>query len=364
MLNTQHWRFERKGGTAHPSYPEPAYRTQYSIPLGNQSRACGVPKWCVINYHSEFVNLTNNPEHHFTASICKFNTIAQVAIFLGVFCSVVMDLSHNDGDFIMGLINIILFLAFSGPGGEITPKHEDIITQMLQNIQQALSKFDLNNHTTTYAVCPACHCTYKPWYKKGSLVSIYDEMCCNWPTPESGLCREPLLHKRDGSPKPIKTFIYHHFHDFVSNLLSCQDLEEAMGKACDDLKSDLDNPPPPPPPPRVCERCMAGRVFKDIQGTHTRSSLHWQTWWGPLWVHFQCWFLRYWRDVDSRGKNILQPHIYGVSQPSLWNLLSIGEHVHGWHHSWPQRAKPHRTQSLSKTCNQQSCNVMENGCSL
>ena len=81
-----------------------------------------------------------------------------------------MDLSHNDDDFIMGLINIILFLAFSGPGGEITLKHEDIITQMLQNIQQALSKFDLNNHTTTYAVCPACHCTYKPWYKKGSLV--------------------------------------------------------------------------------------------------------------------------------------------------------------------------------------------------
>ena len=121
---------------------------------------------------------------------------------------------------------------------------------------------------------------------------------------------------------------------------------------------------PHPPPPRVCERCMAGRVFKDIQGTHTRTSLHWQTWWGPLWVHFQCWFLCYWRDVDSRGKNILQPHIYGMSQPSLWNLLSIGEHVHGWHHSWPQRAKPHRTQSLSKTCNQQSCNVMENGCSL
>ena len=176
-------------------------------------------------------------------SICKFDTIAQVAIFLGIFCSVVMDVSRNDGDFIMGLINTILILAFSGPGGEVTPKHEDIIAQMPQNIRQALSKFDLDSHTTTYAVCPACHCTYKPQYNKGSLVSIYDKTCHNRPTLESGLCREPLLRKRDRSPKPIKTFIYHHFHDFISNLLSHQDLEEAMDKTCDNLKSDLDNPP-------------------------------------------------------------------------------------------------------------------------
>lgn len=170
-----------------------------------------------------------------------------MAIFLGVFCSVIVDVSRNDGDFIMGLINIILFLAFTGPGGEISPKHEDIIAQMPQNIQQALSKFDLDSRTTTYAVCPACHCTYKPRYNKGSLVPIYDERCRNRPTPESGPCNEPLLHKSDrqtGLSKPIKPFVYHHFHDYVGNLLSRPDLEEAMDKACDDLKGDLDNPPP------------------------------------------------------------------------------------------------------------------------
>ena len=105
--------------------------------------------------------------------------IAQVAIFLGVSCSIVMDVSCNDGDFIMGLINIILFLAFSGPGSEATPKHEDIIAKMPQNIQQALSKFDLDSCITTYVVCPACHCTYKPQYNKGSLVLIYDKTCHN-----------------------------------------------------------------------------------------------------------------------------------------------------------------------------------------
>jgi Transposase family tnp2 len=163
-----------------------------------------------------------------------------------VFCSVVIDVSRNDGDFILGLINIILYLAFADPAGVLAPKHEDVIAQMPQSIQEALSKFNLDSRTTTYAVCPACHCTYKPRFSKGSLVPIYDDICRNRPTPESDLCMKPLLRKSNdtGSPKPIKPFVYHHFHDFVGNLLSRADLEEAMDKACDDLKNDLSKPPP------------------------------------------------------------------------------------------------------------------------
>ena len=58
---------------------------------------------------------------------------------------------------------------------------------------------------------------------------------------------QPLLCKnndRTWSPKPIKLFVYHHFHDFVGNLLSPPDLEESIDKACDDLKSNLSKPPP------------------------------------------------------------------------------------------------------------------------
>ena len=147
----------------------------------------------------------------------------------------------------MGLINIILYLAFADPAGVIAPKQEDVIAQMPQSIQEALSKFNLDSRTTTYAVCPACHCTYKPRFQKGSLTPIYDEICRNRPTPESGPCMQPLLRKsndRTGSPKPIKPFVYHHFHDFVGNLLSRPDLEESIDKACDDLKSNLGKPAP------------------------------------------------------------------------------------------------------------------------
>jgi hypothetical protein len=132
-------------------------------------------------------------------------------MFLGVFCSVVIDVSRNDGDFIMGLINIILFLAFVNPAGEMTPNHEDIMAQIPQSIREALSKFDLDSRTTTYAVCPACHCTYKPRFSKGSLIPIYDEICRNRPSSESGPCGEPLLRKSNAptalqAPKLIKPF--------------------------------------------------------------------------------------------------------------------------------------------------------------
>ena len=62
-----------------------------------------------------------------------------------MFCSVVIDVSRNDGDFIVGIINIILFLAFVNPAGEMTPNHEDIIAQIPQSIREALSKFDLDS---------------------------------------------------------------------------------------------------------------------------------------------------------------------------------------------------------------------------
>lgn len=180
-------------------------------------------------------------------SIQNFDPIAQVAIFLGVFCSVVIGVSRRDRDFIMGLLNFIIYLAFAQPTGSMAPNHEDVIAQMPEHIQQALSKFDLDSRTTTYAVCPACHCTYKPLFKRGSFVPTYDGFCCNRLAPESDVCGEPLLRKNGdgtGDIKPVKPFVYHDFHNFVGSLLSCPDLEQVMDKSCDDLMKDLQHPPP------------------------------------------------------------------------------------------------------------------------
>ena len=185
-------------------------------------------------------------DHHYEVPANRSNEIAQVCIFLGVVCSVIMGVSRRGGDLIMGLITIIVHLVFgSNPGNET--RHADTLAQIPSSITAALSKLNLDGKTTIYAVCPACHCTYKPHFNRNSLTPMYPERCVNKPQPESDECREPLLEApADGSPtmKLIKPFVYHHFHDYLAGLLSRPDLEQLMDEACDDVMESLSEPIP------------------------------------------------------------------------------------------------------------------------
>jgi hypothetical protein len=143
----------------------------------------------------------------------------------------------------MGLITVIVHLVYSRTNHANDAQHADTLTQIPQTITAALAKFNLDGRTTIYAVCPVCHCTYKPSFKSGSLLPIYPERCTNKPKPQSGECAELLLQAltENGSspPKPIKPFVYHHFHDYLAGLLSRPDLEALMDKSCDDLMQSL-----------------------------------------------------------------------------------------------------------------------------
>lgn len=181
--------------------------------------------------------------HHFAASISKLDIITQVSAFLGVICTVIMGVSCRDGDMIMGLVNIILFLAFQQPDGVLRSRHEDIISEMPQSIEAALSRFDLDSRTTVYAVCPSCHFLYKPTFKIGSTIPVYAEICTNHPHLESSECGDRLLREgSDGKRMPIKPFVFHDFNDYVTSLLSRADLEEAMDRSCNTLMEELNNP--------------------------------------------------------------------------------------------------------------------------
>ena len=117
----------------------------------------------------------------------------QIAAFLGVVGTVIMGVSHRDRDLIMGLVNVILFLAFQQPDGILQSCHEDIISEMPQSVNAALVKLDLNSRTTIYAVCPAYHSIYMPTFQPGSVAPVYAEYCTNHPHPESAECGEALL---------------------------------------------------------------------------------------------------------------------------------------------------------------------------
>ena len=101
--------------------------------------------------------------HHFSSTIHHYNTIIQIVIFLGVFITRVIGVSRNDGDFFMGVLNILVFQALQPFSGQpLDSRHEHTITQLPGSIWAALSKFDIDTKTIVYAVCPKCHCTYPP----------------------------------------------------------------------------------------------------------------------------------------------------------------------------------------------------------
>ena len=125
--------------------------------------------------------------------------------------------------------------------------HEATITDMPANIRDALSKFGIKSKTIIYAVCPASHFTYAPQFTLGDNILKYPSHYTHHPTPESGICGQPLLRCNKSNlqnTQPIKPFIYHSFHDYLATLLSHKDLKLLMDKACDDLHSASSQPLP------------------------------------------------------------------------------------------------------------------------
>ncbi len=59
------------------------------------------------------------------------------------------------------------------------------------------------------------------------------------------VCGTLLLRKAADSnneasvSKPKKTFVYHHFHDYLAGLLSRKDIESLMDESCDTLSSSI-----------------------------------------------------------------------------------------------------------------------------
>ncbi|KAF8573660.1 hypothetical protein K439DRAFT_1624914 [Ramaria rubella] len=172
--------------------------------------------------------------HHYKLPVDRSNEVAQLAIFLGVVSHVVMGVSRRATDFLMGVLFIIMSLCSKKGDGSHNPSHSNILSQIPILIEDALSRFKLEGCTTTFAVCPSCHSTYAPQFATGGTFPIYPQWCTNIPNPESAICNEPLLKSEvfGNTPKilPIRTFVYHHFTDYLAGLLSQH--ETVMDNAC------------------------------------------------------------------------------------------------------------------------------------
>lgn len=170
----------------------------------------------------------------------------QISLFLGVVCATLGNIGRSLGDFVMQMISVILRLALfkRDDGDQNAPqdlprrRHEHILQNIPDTMAAAVGRFNLDGEVTVYAVCSSCHCTYEP--EEVGNVLIYPKTCSNVPKAGSPPCGEKLVDvRRDGDKEihvPIKTFLYHHFHDYLAGLLSRPDLEQIMDHRCDVLR--------------------------------------------------------------------------------------------------------------------------------
>jgi len=174
--------------------------------------------------------------------------VTQLTMFIVVVCNVMMGVSRRLGDLILSLLTITLQYAFLDKSGNLSLRQQSILDQIPRTMNTVLSRFNLDSKTTTYAVCPNCHCTYPPKFAYGSTVPSYPTECDNRPHPDSNLCRTSLVESTDDGidlSKPLKPYVYYHFHDYLAGLLAQKDLEKIMDQPCDDLISSIKANVPP-----------------------------------------------------------------------------------------------------------------------
>ena len=185
-------------------------------------------------------------DHHYRRPIDRCDEVAQVSIFLGVLCTVILGISRRASDLIMGLVSLVLRLAFRDPmSGNTSIPGECTIAQVPATIQGALSCFNLHHGTTLFATCPSCSFVHKPVFKSGSSTPEYPSHCNNKPKSWLPVCNEPLLQP-SSSGTPMKPYIYHHFHDFVAGLLSRAEIDALIDAPCDRLMGSVMNHRSPP----------------------------------------------------------------------------------------------------------------------
>lgn len=175
------------------------------------------------------------PGHHFNFSIDSFHPMAQVTMFIVVVGFVMMSLSRRMSELLLGLLSISVSWALSSGPTPLIALEDFVLKQIPRTLETVLTRFMLDGKTTTYAVCPKCHCTYAPAFLQGPDVPSYPEHCTNRPLPDSEICNVELLSGK----VPLKTFVYPHFDDYVAGLLSRKDLEDTIDSACDDLMDSV-----------------------------------------------------------------------------------------------------------------------------
>ncbi|PIL30343.1 hypothetical protein GSI_07528 [Ganoderma sinense ZZ0214-1] len=149
---------------------------------------------------------------HFERPIDHHTELTQACGLLAMVCQVIMGISRRGGDFVMGMLTIILSFISNHLGDTGTNLPRQTLNQLPTTIETIASWFRLDGKLTVRAVCPRCHANYPPL----DDASRYPSKCNNQSTPGS-ICDTPLLDSRG---EPLKSVTMHSFEDYLGVLFA------------------------------------------------------------------------------------------------------------------------------------------------
>ena len=174
--------------------------------------------------------LTNTPGHHFKVPIDGYGELAQVSFLLVFICQVVMGTSRRDGDFLAGMITILLSLVCDRVDPASAPSLKHTLKVLPATMEAIASKFAMDAKVIVRAVCVQCHANYDP--SDGPIP--YPSTCTNYSSPESQ-CNASLF---DEFGKPLKTCSTYPFEEYIGSLFSDPVIEGYL------TKNKVHGPPP------------------------------------------------------------------------------------------------------------------------
>jgi hypothetical protein len=146
-----------------------------------------------IYYFSVKLNILKG--HVYENPVAKLDTIAQVMIFLGAVCHIVVGLSTEPCDFIISVATMLVKMAMATghpvPADthakpEYNPTQCAVLDQLPTSLFTALNWLDIDGWTTIYTACPLCNFTHKATYDPVSTNAVYPAQCTNCIVGPSG----------------------------------------------------------------------------------------------------------------------------------------------------------------------------------
>lgn len=156
----------------------------------------------------------------------------QACGLLVMVCQVMMDISWCGGNFIIGMLMVIISFISDHLGDTDANIPRQTLNQLPPTIETIVSWFSLDGKIIVCAVCPSCHANYSL-----DSSSQYPSKCNNQPTPGS-ICNTPLLNS---AGKPLKIVTMHSLKDYLSGLFANTETEGYIMSSWERVKGLVPN---------------------------------------------------------------------------------------------------------------------------